>query len=107
MIIYTGQKKQKGRFYGKMNLSNYYIITWKAAIVTHEIKSMATSVTQTGRLPLSDFINLDQCCATFLHSRHTKYCRRVMAAHNPILYILGGGGGGEGGLWNCLAANTC
>jgi hypothetical protein len=26
---------------------------------------------------------LKQCCATFLHSRHTKYCRRVMAAHQP------------------------
>jgi hypothetical protein len=26
-------------------------------------------------------IMLHQCCATFLHSRHTKYCRRVMEAH--------------------------
>jgi hypothetical protein len=33
------------------------------------------------------FMNrLCHCCATFLHSRHTKYCRRVMAAHR------GGGG---------------
>jgi hypothetical protein len=36
-----------------------------------------------------------QCCATFLHSRHTKYCRRVMAAHQIIV----GGGGGDG-LWH-------
>jgi hypothetical protein len=26
---------------------------------------------------------LCHCCATFLHSRHTKYCRRVKAAHQP------------------------
>jgi hypothetical protein len=33
-----------------------------------------------------------QCCATFLHSQHTKYCRRVMAAHQPPFYICGRGG---------------
>jgi hypothetical protein len=36
-------------------------------------------------------INLKQCCATFLHSRHTKYCRRVMAAHQPHCAYCGGG----------------
>jgi hypothetical protein len=34
-----------------------------------------------------------QCCATFLHSRHTKYCRRVMAAHQPHFAYCGGEGG--------------
>jgi hypothetical protein len=35
---------------------------------------------------------LKQCCATFLHSWHTKYCRRVMAAHQPhFAYCKGGG----------------
>jgi hypothetical protein len=39
-------------------------------------------------------IHLQQCCSTFPHSWHTKYCRRVMAAHhNPILHVVGGGGG--------------
>jgi hypothetical protein len=33
---------------------------------------------------------LNQCCATFLHSWHTKYCRRVMA-HQPH-FAWGGGG---------------
>jgi hypothetical protein len=33
-----------------------------------------------------------QCCATFLHSRHTKYCRRVMAAHQPRFAYCGGWG---------------
>jgi hypothetical protein len=34
---------------------------------------------------------LDQCCANFLHSWHTKYCRRVMAAHQPhFAYCWGG-----------------
>jgi hypothetical protein len=33
-----------------------------------------------------------QCYATFLHSRHTKYCRRVIAAHQPhFAYCKGGG----------------
>jgi hypothetical protein len=36
---------------------------------------------------------LQQCCATFLHSRHSKYCRRVMAAHQPHVAYCGGGGG--------------
>jgi hypothetical protein len=36
--------------------------------------------------------DLHQYCASFLHSRHTKYCRRVMAAHQPILHIVGEGG---------------
>jgi hypothetical protein len=40
---------------------------------------------------------LDQCCATFLHSRHTKYCRRVMAAHQPQFAYCEGGGDG---LWH-------
>jgi hypothetical protein len=35
--------------------------------------------------------HLEQCCATFLHSWHTKYCRRVMAAHQPHLAYCGGG----------------
>jgi hypothetical protein len=40
------------------------------------------------------FIVLLQCCATFLQLRHTKYCLRVMAAHQPhFAYIVGGGGG--------------
>jgi hypothetical protein len=40
-------------------------------------------------------IPLDQCCTTFLHSRHTKYCRRVMAAHQPhFAYFWSGGGDG-------------
>jgi hypothetical protein len=38
---------------------------------------------------------LAQCCATFLHSRQTKYCRRVMAAHQPLFCILWEEGGGE------------
>jgi hypothetical protein len=37
-------------------------------------------------------VHLYQCCATFLHSRHTKYCRRVMAAHQPHFAYWGGGG---------------
>jgi hypothetical protein len=36
-------------------------------------------------------ILLEQCCTTSLHSRHTKYCRRVMAAHQPH-FAYGGGG---------------
>jgi hypothetical protein len=37
-----------------------------------------------------------QCCATFLHSQHTKYCRRVMVAHHPhFAYWVGGWGGGK------------
>jgi hypothetical protein len=35
-----------------------------------------------------------QCCATFLHSRHTKYCRRVTATHQPHFAYCGGGGDG-------------
>jgi hypothetical protein len=51
----------------------------------------------------SDFVILGQCCATFLHSRHTKYCRRVMAAHQPHSAYCGGEGDG---LWHLLAATT-
>jgi hypothetical protein len=47
-------------------------------------------------------VTLQQCCATFLHSRHTKYCRRVMAAHQPHFAYCGGGDG----LWHWLAATT-
>jgi hypothetical protein len=36
---------------------------------------------------------LAQCCATFLHSRRTKYCQRVMTAHQPHFEYCGGGGG--------------
>jgi hypothetical protein len=43
------------------------------------------------------FCALIQCCATFLHSRHTKYCRRVMAAHQPHFAYCGVGGDG---LWH-------
>jgi hypothetical protein len=39
-----------------------------------------------------------QCCATFPHSRHTKYCRRVMAAHQPHFAYCRGGGGDD--LWH-------
>jgi hypothetical protein len=49
-------------------------------------------------LPLQsgEWLNsLDQCCATFLHSRHTKYCRRVVAAHQPHFAYCGGGVGGR------------
>jgi hypothetical protein len=42
----------------------------------------------------NDFLITGQCCATFLHSRHTKNCRRVMAAHQPHSAYCGGGGGG-------------
>jgi hypothetical protein len=35
-------------------------------------------------------VELVQCCATFLHSRHI--CRRVMAAHQPHFEYCGGGG---------------
>jgi hypothetical protein len=35
---------------------------------------------------------LDQCWATFLHSQHTRFCRRVMAAHQPHFEYCGGGG---------------
>jgi hypothetical protein len=48
--------------------------------------------------------HLVQCCATFLHSRHTKYCRRAMAAHQPHFTYWWGGGGD--GLWHWLAATT-
>jgi hypothetical protein len=36
---------------------------------------------------------LGQCWATYLHPRHTKYCQRVMAAHQPHFAYCGGGGG--------------
>jgi hypothetical protein len=36
------------------------------------------------------YVRLTQCCATFLHSRHTKYCRRVMAAHQHHFAYCGG-----------------
>jgi hypothetical protein len=32
-----------------------------------------------------------QCCAVFLHSRHTKYSRRDMAAHQPHIAYCGEG----------------
>jgi hypothetical protein len=40
---------------------------------------------------------ISQCCTTFLHSRHAKYCRKVMAAHRPHFAYCGGGGG----RWMC------
>jgi hypothetical protein len=40
-----------------------------------------------------EYYHLDQCCANFLHLRHTKYCRRVMVAHKRPFCILGGVGG--------------
>jgi hypothetical protein len=43
-------------------------------------------------------VHVEQCCATFLHLRHTKYCRRVMAAHQPNFQYCGGGGGGVYGI---------
>jgi hypothetical protein len=46
----------------------------------------------TGRSALWFSYDISQCCATFLHSRHTKYCRRVMAAHQPHFSYCGGGG---------------
>jgi hypothetical protein len=39
---------------------------------------------------LSVWYSLNQCCATFLHSRHIKYCRSVMAAHQPHFAYCGG-----------------
>jgi hypothetical protein len=45
-----------------------------------------------------------QCCATFLHSRHTKNIVEESWRHtNPIFHIVGGRGDG---LWHRLAATT-
>jgi hypothetical protein len=52
---------------------------------------------------LKQYVPLKQCCATFLHSWHTKYCRRVMVAHQRHFAYCGKG---EDGLWHWLAATT-
>jgi hypothetical protein len=77
--------------------------------------SEVEEIFRSGQLTLGRSLNsvlrsasLTQCCATFPHSRHTKHCRRVMAAHQPhFAYFCGGGGvSGGDGLWHWLAATT-
>jgi hypothetical protein len=98
------------RFITEFIKNNYWVLFWGTMIVftpRHSIPpksilipssylslSPASSPFPRGFLPniLYVFIiSLMQCCTTFLHSRHTKYRRRVMAAHQPHFAYCGGG----------------